>query len=289
MSAHASFEHGIAEVEPGVRLHYVTAGQGTRAVVFLHGFPQTWWAWRHVLPAMAAAGWRAIAVDYRGAGNSSRPNAGYDKRTMAGDVHRLVTEHLGIHEPIALVGHDIGLMVAYAYAQAHGAAVTHLAVLDAPLPGTIVFNRLRSDPRVWQFSFHAVRDLPELLIAGRERLYLQTIFQQRLFDPSAIDEGALATYASAYAAAGAMRAACELYRAFDIDVADNRESLRANGKLAMKVLAMGGAASTTGPLMEEMMCEVASDVRAVRVPRAGHFLPEENPGFAVTQLLEFLG
>jgi len=104
-------------------------------------------------------------------------------------------------------------MVAYAYAQMFRAEVSHLAVIDAPLPGTQVFDRLRADPRVWQFAFHSVRDLPEMLIAGREKAYLQAFFNARLYNVGAITEPELDRYASAYAAPGALRAGLELYRA----------------------------------------------------------------------------
>jgi pimeloyl-ACP methyl ester carboxylesterase len=282
-------KHGTAEIEPGTRIHYVTAGEGKRVVVLLHGFPQTWWAWRHVIPELAAAGFRVVAPDYRGAGHSSHPASGYDKRTMAQDIHRLLHEHLGIEGAVALVGHDIGLMVAYAYAQAYRENVTHLAVADAPLPGTAVFDRMRVDPRVWQFAFHSVRDIPEMLIAGRERLYLQAMIGARIFDPSAIAESDLDIYASAYAMPGAMRAGLEVYRAFDRDVEDNKAALQASGKLTVPVLAIGGEISTLGPVMGEMMREVADNVRAVRVPGTAHFIAEENPAALVSELLGFLG
>src|SRR5438105_769 len=125
-----TYAHGMADIEPGLRLHYVTAGAGARAIVLLHGFPQTWWEWRRVIPALVDAGYRVVAPDYRGAGHSWRPAGGYDKRTMADDVHRLLRQHLRIEEPIVLVGHDIGLMVAYAYAQAYRDEVSHLVVVD---------------------------------------------------------------------------------------------------------------------------------------------------------------
>jgi pimeloyl-ACP methyl ester carboxylesterase len=284
----ASLRHGTAEIEPGIRIHYVTAGEGKRVAVLLHGFPQTWWAWRHVIPKLAAAGFRVVAPDYRGAGHSSHPASGYDKRTMAQDIHRLLHEHLGIEDAVALVGHDIGLMVAYAYAQAYRDNVTHLAVADAPLPGTAVFERMRVDPRVWQFAFHSVRDIPEMLIAGRERLYLQAMIGARIFDPSAIGDSDLDIYASAYAMPGAMRAGLEVYRAFDRDVEDNRAALKATGKLTVPVLAIGGEISTLGPVMGEMMREVADNVRAVRVPGTAHFIAEENPAALVSELLGFL-
>jgi pimeloyl-ACP methyl ester carboxylesterase len=284
-----TWTHAMADIEPGLRLHHVTSGDGARVVVLLHGFPQTWWEWRHVIEPLVDAGYRVVAPDYRGAGQSWRPPGGYDKRTMAGDVRRLLREHLGIDEPVALVGHDIGLMVAYAYAQAHRDTVSHLAVVDAPLPGTAVFDRLRTDPRVWHFAFHGARDVAEMLVAGRERQYLQAFFNARVFDPSAITGADLDVYAAAYSAPGAMRAGFEVYRAFDRDADDNRDALARNGKLTMPVLAVGGETSTTGPLIEEMMREVAESVTGVRVPRAAHWIPEENPAAFTAALLEFLG
>ena len=133
-----------------------------------------------------------------------------------------------------------------------------------------MFDRLRADPRVWQFAFHSARDVPEMLVAGRERPYLQAFFNARMFDPSAIGEADLDIYTAAYAAPGAMRAGFELYRAFNRDIEDNRAALERNGRLTIPVLAVGGDISTTGPLMAEMMREVAVDVSEVRVPRTGH-------------------
>jgi len=284
----ANYTHAMADIEPGMRLHYVTAGNGQRTIVLLHGFPQTWWEWRHLIPTLVEAGFRVVAPDYRGAGHSWRPPGGYDKRTMAADIHRLLREHLHIAKPVALVGHDIGLMIAYAYAQAYRNDVSHLVVVDAPLPGTTIFDRLRSDPRVWHFAFHGARDVAEMLVAGRERLYLQAFFNARVFDPSAITDSDLDIYASAYSAPGAMRAGFEVYRAFDRDAEDNRDVLKRNGKLTVPVLAIGGATSTSGPLVEEMMREVAESVTGLRVPRSAHWIPEENPSALTEGLLKFL-
>jgi pimeloyl-ACP methyl ester carboxylesterase len=151
-----------------------------------------------------------------------------------------------------------------------------------------VFDRLRADPRVGQFAFHNVRDVPEMLVAGRERLYLQTFFTARFYDPSAIDEDEIDIYASAYATPGGMRAGFELYRAFDRDIRDVRDGLSTKGKLAIPVLAVGGEISTTGPLMAPMMREVAANVSELRVPRTGHWIAEENPEDFLNGLLEFL-
>jgi len=280
--------HGMADIEPGLRLHYVTAGEGERTVVLLHGFPQTWWEWHRVIPRLVEAGFRVVAPDYRGAGHSWRPAGGYDKRTMAADIHRLVREHLRIDQPVIMIGHDIGLMVAYAYAQAYRDAVSHLVVMDAPLPGTTAFDRLRTEPRVWHFGFHGVRDIPEMLVAGRERQYLQAFFDFRVFNAGAITERDLDIYASAYAAPGAMRAGFEVYRSFDRDIADNRDALQRHGKLTIPVLAVGGATSANAPLMEPMMHEVAERVTALRIPGAAHWIAEENPTAFVAALLQFL-
>ena len=256
--------------------------------MLLHGFPTTWWEWHCVMPTLVKAGFRVVAPDYRGAGQSWRPAGGYDKRTMAGDIHRLLREHLRIEGPVVMAGHDIGLMVAYAYAQAYRDEVSHLVVMDAPLPGTRVFDQLRTDPRVWHFAFHGARDVAEMLVAGRERQYLQTFFGVRIYNTSGITQEDLDTYVAAYSAPGAMRAGFELYRAFDQDAADNRAALERSGKLTMPVLAVGGTTSTSGSVMAEMMREVAEDVTGVRVPGSAHWVAEENPAGLTVPLLEFL-
>jgi pimeloyl-ACP methyl ester carboxylesterase len=279
--------HQTVEIEPGLRLHVVTAGSGPRTIVLLHGFPETWWEWRHVMPLLVQGGFRVVAADYRGAGHSSRPAGGYDKRTMAHDLHRLMADHLGVADPVVLVGHDIGLMVAHAYAQEFRDAVSHLVVIDAPLPGTAVFDRLRGDPRVWHFAFHGARDVAEMLVAGRERPYLQAFFAARSFDPSAIAGDDFDVFVDAYSAPGAMRAGFELYRAFDRDAQDTRAAVERHGKLTVPVLAVGGAISTSGDVVEEMMREVADDVTGIRIPDTGHWVPEEAPAALADAVLQF--
>jgi pimeloyl-ACP methyl ester carboxylesterase len=288
MSETFNVKHGMAQIEPNLRLHYVTAGQSDRTIVLLHGFPQTWWEWHRVIPILVEAGFRVVAPEYRGAGNSSRPAGGYDKRTMANDIHLLLKEHLQIEQPVIMVGHDIGLMVAFAYAERFRNAVSHLVVMDAPLPGTAVFDNLRSDPRVWHFAFHGSRDVAEMLVAGRERPYLQSFFNARIYDPSAVSESDLDIYTSAYSAPGAMRAGFELYRAFDQDARENRNAIQQNGKLKMPVLSVYGALSNTGPGVETMMHEVAETVIGLRIPEAGHWIAEENPGAFTAGFLKFL-
>jgi pimeloyl-ACP methyl ester carboxylesterase len=273
--------HNRADVN-GVRLHYVTAGSGD-AVVLLHGFPQTWRQWRKVIPALARS-FTVIAPDYRGAGHSSRPVTGYDKRTMAEDIRQLV-RHLGF-ERAALVGHDIGLMVAYSLAASHPEMASRLVVIDAPLPGTEVWARISVDPRVWHFAFHGARDVAELLVTGREREYLAMFFAARVHDPAAFTPEDIDEYVRAYSAPGALRAGFELYRAFPQDVRDNRELMAS--RLAMPVLAIGGAHSTSGSHVAEMMREVAEDVTGVVVRDCAHWVPEERPELLAEHLLDFL-
>jgi pimeloyl-ACP methyl ester carboxylesterase len=129
----------------------------------------------------------------------------------------------------------------------------------------------------------------EMLVAGRERQYLQAFFNARVFDPSAIGDADLEIYVSAYSAPGGMRAGFEVYRAFDRDAEDNRADLRRNGKLTIPVLAVGGATSTSGPIVEEMMREVAQNVTGLRVPGTAHWIAEENPHAFVSAVLEFVG
>jgi pimeloyl-ACP methyl ester carboxylesterase len=203
---------------------------------------------------------------------------------MAADLHRLLRQHLQLDGSIILVGHDIGLMIAYAYAQDYRDDISHLVIMDAPLPGTDVFDRLRSNPHLWHFAFHNAIDVAEMLVAGRERQYVQSFFYARNFDPSAID---LETYVSAYSAPGAMRAGFELYRAFDRDADDNRETLRRNGKLTIPVLTVAGAISNSGPLLEEMIRELAHHVTALRIPATAHWIAEEDPKALTTALVNF--
>ena len=285
--------HGTADLEPGVRLGYVIAGTGPRTMVLLHGYPQTWWEWRHLLAPLARAGWRVIAPDYRGAGQSSKPPAGYNKRTIAADILKLLRDHLRISTPITLVGHDIGMMVAYAFASEFPKSVDRLVLMEAPLPGTLAYDAsvastTLSNQTMWHFFFHnAQNNLAESLTAGRERLYLQHFYQRLAFNQDAITEADLDLYASAYSAAGAMRAGFELYRAFDQDAQDNKAALKKKGRLTMPVLALGGTSSFFLPIAKPMLAEVAKHVTVAPIPDAGHWIAEENPKALLAELLSF--
>ncbi|MBW8812280.1 MAG: alpha/beta hydrolase [Caulobacterales bacterium] len=278
-----------AQVAEGVRLHYRLMGEGLRTVVLLHGFPQTGHEWRAVMPALAAAGFQVVAPDYRGAGHSSRPAGGYDKWTLAGDIQALVRGPLAVRGPFVLVGHDVGAMVALAAAFRFRAEVSHLVLIDAPLQGTQAMEAMRGDPRGWHVAFHGARDIAELLVQGRERAYLRYMLDVRLFDPSAIAPADFEHYVAAYEAAGAMRAAFELYRAFERDAADVKRALAADGKLPMPALSIGGEAGGLGAAMRPMLAELAGDATHLTAPRSAHWVPEENPQFVAEAILRLAG
>ena len=182
------FEHRFADLGE-VLLHYVTAGSGP-PVVLLHGWPQTWWEWRHTSPALAEK-YTVIAPDMRGLGDSSRPPGGYDKRTVAADIWRLVHEHLG-HDAFMLVGHDWGGPVAYALAAAHPEAVRKLAILDVTVPGC--GGDFSQGGRRWHHQFHMTPDLPEALVTGREADYLGWFYRTFAYRPDAIGPADIAEY-----------------------------------------------------------------------------------------------
>jgi pimeloyl-ACP methyl ester carboxylesterase len=279
-----TFTHAFARAN-GVRLHYVIGGPSDGPmVVLLHGWPQTWYTWRRVMPALAAAGYRVVAVDYRGAGESEKPQGGYDKATMAADLHELVRA-FG-RTSVSLVGRDIGVMVAYAYAAQWPNEVARLAMLDVPVPATRVWNDAKSqaDPELWHFGLHQQRDIAEMLITGHEYAYISDFYKKRAFVPVADED--IAVYVRAYAAPGGLRAGFELYRAFPEDELRFREFM--TRKLPMPVLALAGDKSN-GPKETDMAKELASNVRGGVAPNTGHWLPDENPDYLSKQLLDFFG
>ncbi len=287
------FKHGMAQVEPGVHLHYVEMGSGPRTMVLLHGYPQTWWEWRHAMPLLAAAGFRVIAVDYRGAGQSSKPDGGYDKRTMATDIQQLLTVHLGVNEPVVMVGHDIGMTVAFAFAGLYPNASEKLVLVDAVVPGTDTYKNALTTGKMRgsnlaHFFFHNARNnMAETLTAGRERVYLQDFFDRIAFNQGAFGAEVIDIYTAHYAAPGGMKAGFEVYRAFDQDAEDNAEALASSGRLKLPLLFVAGEESIVGSFAEATLSEIAENGVLVRVSRSGHYVPEENPEEFTEKVIEF--
>ena len=274
-------EHRHADLGD-VRLHYVTAGSGF-PVVLLHGWPQSWYEWRHIIPGLAER-FQIIAPDLRGLGDSSRPAGGYDKKTVGADIWRLVHDVLGL-SAFHLVGHDWGGPTAYAVAAAHPEVVRKLAILDVTIPGDGSPN-ISQGGRRWHHAFHQTLDLPEALIAGREDIYLGWFY--RNYGARPLDDTDIAEYLRTYSQPGALRAGFSYYRAIPADIADNAAKVAAGFKLPMPVLALGGDRSWgRGMEVVESLGRLASDVRGGVIENCGHWMPEEQPEALLRQLLGF--
>src|SRR5262249_29140747 len=222
-----------------------------------------------------------VVPDLRGMGLSSHPATGYDKRTQAADVRAVLT-HLRL-DRAAIVGHDIGTMVAYAYAARYPEKTEKLGVMDAPVPGIPPWDDIVRNPLLWHFSFGGPD--AERLVAGRERIYLDRFWNEFAGDPAKIDEATRVHYAQLYARPGAMRAAFAQFLAFPTDVKDNTASL--GTPLAMPVLAIGGEKSF-GSTQAVVMRHAATQVTEVVNPHAGHWLMEEQPEATMTAIRIFL-
>lgn len=262
--------HAEAELEE-VCLHYVTAGHGP-PVVLLHGWPQTWYEWSAVIAAMADE-FSLIAPDLRGLGDSSVPASGYDINTVAADIHQLVRHQLG-HARYAVIGHDWGGPVAFALAASNREAVSHLAVIDAPIP--VAGITTNQGGRRWHHQFHQT-DLPETLVRGREADYLGWFYEHYGASSDAISEAAKKEYLRSYTQADHLHAGFEYYRNIATDTAQIAAH-QAQGLLDMPVLALGGGKSFgRGEEVLESCRHIANDVRGGVINNAGHWIPEEAP------------
>jgi pimeloyl-ACP methyl ester carboxylesterase len=261
-------------------LHYLQAGDGA-PIVFLHGFGETSHMWRPALAALAHDH-TVLAIDLPGAGGSSRPETGYDKKTMAREVRSLVRS-LGYHR-IQLVGHDIGLMVAYAYAAQFPGEVDRLILMDAFLPGVGAYHEMFLVPNQWHFHFHGAT--PAALVAGRERIYLEHFWNEFAADPRrSLPEADRELYAREYARPPGMRSAMAYFAALEQDAADFAGFART--PLTMPILALGGEKSL-GTFLAEQAELVGTHVTAVVILDAGHWLMEEAPDRTLDELVKFL-
>ena len=282
------FEHRFATVD-GVRLHYVTGGKADgEAIVLLAGFPESWFAWRKVIPLLAP-GFRIIAPDLPGQGDSDRPQSGYDTQALAVMVHGLL-QQLGVTR-CCMAAHDVGAWVAYPYAALFGGEVRRLVLMDAGIPGITLPDALPIAPdrawRTWHFAFHALPDLPEMLIGGRERQYLDWFLRRKTANPDAFSDDDIAEYLRVFTKDGGLRAGLAYYRAASLSAQQNRE-LSARGKLTMPVLALGADQGSIADMAAPLRA-YAEDVRGGVVANCGHFIPEEQPEAAARELASFFG
>lgn len=272
----------------GVRLHYVRGGSGP-VVVLLHGYPQNWYQWRQIAPGLAER-FTVLAVDLRGAGESQAPADGYDKATLAADLHGLL-EHLGLAGDIRLVGHDIGTMVAYAYAAQHRQDVSRLVLSEAPLPmddfmyGSPALTA--QGPGLWNFGFCSVTNgLPESVVSGKETPWVRNFIDLLSYQPEAVSSQDVEVYAEALRDPARLRASFEYFRAFPTDIADVAR-YREQGPLPMPVMALG-AQHMMGETVAEHARRVATDVTSAVIADSGHWIAEEQPRDVLARLLAFL-
>ena len=269
----------VADVN-GVRLHYLIAGKG-EPVVLLHGYAQTSHMWRPLIAELAKTN-TVIAPDLRGFGQSAKPRGGYDKKTMAQDVHAL-TNSLG-YKRVRIAGHDIGLMVAYAYAAQYPAEVGRIVLMDAFLPGIGDWTRVWLLRDLWHFHFYG--ETPLKLVTGRERIYLEHFWNDFAADRTkSVSERDRRFYARAYAQPGAMAAGFEVFKAFEQDAMDFQELSKS--KLTMPMLVLSGE-KASGEFLIGQARLVADNVEGVIVKGSGHWLMDEARDQVVPKLVAFL-
>lgn len=276
----ASFQSRTIHSPEGADIYVRWGGKGA-VVVLLHGYAENSDSWAP-LAADLMKDHAVVVPDLRGIGRSSKPDGGYDKKTQAKDIRAVVTA-LGF-DRTSVVAHDIGNMVAYAYAAMYADKVGRLIVMDAPIPGIEPWSTLLLNPALWHFNFHGPD--AERLVAGRERIYFDRIWNDFTGNPSKPDEDTRNFFAATYAQPGGMRAGFAQFTAFSIDAVDNK--VFEQTKLPMPVLAVGGEKSF-GALQAEIMRHVAINVHEAVVPHSGHWLMEENPEYTVKLVRDFLG
>jgi pimeloyl-ACP methyl ester carboxylesterase len=283
----AGFTHRWVDAG-GVRLHVVEGGQpqGT-TVVLLAGFPQTWWAWREVMPSLADR-FHVVALDLPGQGHSERPDGSYDTHTVAVHVHA-ATEALGVSR-YWLVAHDIGAWVAFSLALKYEDRLHGVALLDAGIPGITLPATIPTDPerawKTWHFAFHLVPDLPEALLAGREHVYVNWFLKIKSLAADTFDTADVDHYAAAIAAEGGLRASLAYYRDAAESARKNHEMLERR-HLALPVL---GISSSHGSItdMAASISPWADDTTGAVIPSAGHFIPDEQPEAVADALTKFI-
>jgi pimeloyl-ACP methyl ester carboxylesterase len=264
---------------PGVRFQYLIAGKGD-PVFLLHGYAQTSHMWRPLISELAKTH-RVIAPDLRGFGSSSKPESGYDKKTMAQDIHALAAS-LG-HSRIAIAGHDIGLMVAYAHAAQFPREVTRIALMDAFLPGIGDWKTVWLLRDLWHFHFYG--KTPLALVEGRERIYFEHFWNDFAANPNhSVSEADRQLYAASYAQPGAMRAGFEVFRAFEQDAVDFAAFSKT--KLEMPMLVLTGE-KASGEFLIRQARLVADKVEGVVVNGSGHWLIDEAPDQVIPRLVTF--
>ncbi len=267
-------------VVDGIKLHYLTAGNGP-AVILIHGYTQTSRMWKPIIPLLAKK-FTVIAPDLPGIGDSEIPSSGLDMKTAAIRIHDLA-KFLGIQKA-RVVGHDIGLMVAYAYAAQFPTETEKLVVMDAFLPGVAGWEDVYNNPKIWHFRFNG--PTPEALVRGRERIYFDYFWNDFAADKThSISEVDRAVYTAAYARPERMRAGWAYFSSWPTTAKDFSDMSKT--KLSMPVLAIGGD-KANGSLLGQQMGLVASNASVIVFKNTGHWVLEEQPEETKNALMKFL-
>lgn len=278
--APVTIESRFADVN-GTRLHYLIAGTGD-PVILLHGYPQTSHMWRPLMAVLAKTH-TVIAPDLRGAGQSAKPADGYDKKTLARDIHALAAS-LGF-KTVKVAGHDIGLMVAYAYGAQYPTEVRRLAFLGGFLPGVGEWRYAWLSPTLWHHHFSDATALK--LVAGREALYFDHFWNDFAIDPArSVSPADRQIYAAAYAQPGAMEAGFAYFRALEQDGTDFEKLARS--KLTTPMLVLGGE-TPAGDFLTRQTRLIGTNVEAITIEGAGYWLMDEAPAKVIPLLESFFG
>lgn len=267
-------------------IHVAECGPSARpAILFLHGWPETWAAFAHIMDMLGHER-RVVAVDLPGIGQSPSPASSNDKRALAAVVRELVkTLHL---REVTLVGHDVGGQIAYAYLRAYPGELRRAVIMNVAIPGIEPWNEVVRNPAIWHFGFHAVPELPELLVYGRQSEYFDFFFNGIAADPEAVNPEARAIYTEGYRRLDALRTGFEWYRAFPQDATDNQKALRQD---QTPVLYLRGAAER-GIELERYVGGLRRSglvsVQGQTIPNSGHFAPDEQPEAVAGLLRSFM-
>ncbi|MER6808917.1 alpha/beta hydrolase [Spirillospora sp. NPDC000708] len=281
----AGFTEHKARVGP-VGIDYVIGGRGP-TLVLIHGYPQTWYEWRHIMPVLAEH-YTVIAPDLRGAGRSDAPATGYDKKTMAADLHGLLVQ-LGLSKDLRIVGHDIGTMVAYSYAAAHRSDVKKLVLSEAPIPDPSIYtfpSLTKDGPGAWHFGFFALSNgMPEELIQGRETLWTGKFIDNLEVKKGSVSPEEVSVFAGYLRDKAHLQASLAWFRTLPQDMVNDARYKKT--KLTMPVLAIG-ASGSLGSSVGDQAKKYAKHVTGVVIPDSGHWIYEEHPEETTNLLLHFL-
>ncbi|NAO96145.1 alpha/beta fold hydrolase [Halomonas sp. MG34] len=277
------FKHAMVDAGD-VRLHTVSGGKGF-PILLMAGFPQSWYAWRRIMPILADH-FYVVAIDLPGQGDSDKPVDGYDTQTAGDRIHALVKE-LGF-ERYHIGAHDIGSWVAYPFVARFADEVGRLVLLDANIPGVTLKPTVEVGPNIWKswhFFFHQVPDVPEFLITGRERSYIEWFFQRKTFNPAGTFSTAdIDEYERVYKQPGNLRGALAYYRAV-LDDAEQNTSLAAK-KIETPILALGGDFGMS-PDIYDAIKPLATHVEGGVIQNCGHYMPEEQPDEIAAKMIKF--